>query len=89
MADPLSFHELVRQTPGLDEQKPEGLEKARVEVEKRIGGIGQERPEGAVIIDRRLAALRAIGAGQHRAAVLAVGQGGRAFRLRTNHFRPG
>ena len=70
----LSLDELVRQTPRFEEEKRERLKKALVEIQERVGRIGQERAKGAVIIDRRLAALRAVGTAQGRATVFAVRQ---------------
>ncbi len=47
----LPFDELVRQTPRFEEKKTERLEKTFVEIQECVGGIGQERSKGAVIID--------------------------------------
>ncbi len=68
----LPFDKLVRQTPRFEEKKTERLEKALVEIQERVGRVGQERSKGSVIIDRRLAALRAVGTAQGRATVFAV-----------------
>ena len=70
----LSLHEFIRQAPGFDQKQPEGLKKALVEIEKSVSRIGQDRTKGAMIINRRLAALRAIPSGQSRATILAMGQ---------------
>ncbi|MEO7167247.1 MAG: hypothetical protein ABI016_09435 [Chthoniobacterales bacterium] len=69
-----SLNELIRQAPGLEKKQPERLEKARVEIEKRVRGIGQKRAERAAVIHPGLAALGAVGPGQRRAAILAMGQ---------------
>ena len=68
----LPFDKLVRQTPRFEEKKTERLEKALIEIQERVSRIGQERSKGSVIIDRRLAALRAVGTAQGRATVFAV-----------------
>ena len=86
MAGPLPLDELVRQAPRLEEEKREGLKKALVEIQKRVGRIGQERAKGAVIIDRRLAALRAVGTAQGRATILAMRQGRPRFFLSPQPF---
>ena len=70
----LPFHEFVRQPPRFEEKETEGFQKPRVEVKKGVGRIRQERPEGTMIIDRRLAALRAEGTGEGGATIFAMGQ---------------
>ena len=50
------------------------MKEARIEIEERVRRVGEERAEGAVIINRRLPALRAVRAGQRCAAILAMGQ---------------
>ena len=53
----LPFDKLVRQTPRFEEKKTKRLEKALVEIQERVGRIGQERSKGSVIVDCRLTTL--------------------------------
>src|SRR5205085_6384588 len=71
--------EIVSQLPGTCEEHPDGTKKFGVPIEERIGRVDQDAPERSLVIDRVLPALRAILAGQRRAAVLAICQDAFAF----------
>ena len=60
IAHPFAGEEFVRELPGLDDKQTESGEKFRIPVQKRIQNIDNYVPERATIIDRRLAALRAM-----------------------------
>jgi hypothetical protein len=89
MTGALSLDEFIRQAPGLEKEQPEGLKKARVQVEESVGRIREQRTEGPVIIDRRLAALRAERTRQGGAAILAMSQRRARLSFAPQPFSPG
>src|ERR1700737_4456545 len=71
---PSTGQKLIGQTPRLNKEQGDRGNELRVPIEKRIEKIDNHMPEGPPIIDRGLAALRAIAADQLRSAVLAMRQ---------------
>src|SRR6516162_10258275 len=81
VADPLAADEFVGQAPWSRHEKSDAAEEFRIPIKKLVQNIEQNVANGTAIIDRRLAALRAIVSGQFGAAVFAMGKGRQLFAL--------
>src|SRR5207244_11593256 len=72
IANTFAAEKFVGETPLFHDQQADRREKFRVPIQERIENIDNHVPEGTSIIDRRLAALRAVRTGQFGAAIFAM-----------------